>query len=300
MFRFIFVLCFSLCVVAADQDDLWDFDQPALSAKRFRTAIQRAEQAGDAATRGELLTQLARAEGLQGKFPEGNQILDTLRDGMGNLPPVVSVRYVLERGRLINSAGEPRRAWRWFRAGFALAQRNNLDFYAVDALHMLGITDTGKAALDWNTKAIELAQSSSDIRAQSWLGSLYNNQGWAYHDQKNYPKALEYLRLAQTWQEQHVGGRPLLVARWGLAKVLREAGEPDKALAIQLDVERALDKVGEKDGYVYEEIAENLLLLTRRDESRAYFGRAFAALSSDEWLRKTEPNRLARMRQLSQ
>ncbi|GLR13021.1 hypothetical protein GCM10007907_18110 [Chitinimonas prasina] len=298
--RILFALSLMASALAADVDKLWDYDKPAVSETRFRKALEQAQQAGDAATAGELITQIARAQGLQGNFQAGNLTLDSVLPTMGQLPPTVSVRYLLERGRLINSAGEPKKAWRWFRNALSLAQRHNLDFYTIDALHMLGIVDSGKATLEWNQQAIQLAEKSSDTRAKDWLGSLYNNQGWTYHDQKDLPKALDYLRKAQAWHEAHGSGKTLLVARWSVAKVLRESGEVERALTILLDLERAWQRQGEEDGYVYEEIGENLLLTGRRDEARNYFARALAVLSKDEWLVKAEPARMQRLRQLSQ
>jgi hypothetical protein len=56
------------------------------------------------------------------------------------------------------------------------------------------------------------------------------------------------------------------------------------------------ESVGSSDGYVYEEIAECLLALGRKDESRPFFAKAFEALSADPWLPEREPERLERLR----
>ncbi|QDQ25013.1 tetratricopeptide repeat protein [Chitinimonas arctica] len=300
IFRVLLALLLALSAHAADIDSLWDYDKPAVSEARFRAALAKAKAAGNTEQAAELLTQIARAQGLQGRLPEANTTLDALLPELGQLPPAVSVRYLLERGRLINTAGEPKKAWRWFRTALLQAQKHQLDLYLIDAMHMLGIVDNGKATIEWNSQAIALAEQSKAPHAQDWLGSLYNNLGWAYHDQKDYAKALDYLRRAQRWHEQRGTGRPLLVARWSVAKVLRETGEHEKALAIQTDIERAWVRLGEQDGYVYEEIAENLLALGERQQARVYFGRTLAVLSKDEWLVKTEPARLARIRELAE
>ncbi|GAB3266210.1 tetratricopeptide repeat protein [Chitinimonas naiadis] len=300
IFRFLLLLCLAAFASAADIDGLWDYDRPVESEAKFREAYRKAEREQDVAAQAELLTQIARAQGMQGKIEEANKALDALSTSLGELPPLVSVRYLLERGRLLIAAGEQKKAWRWFRNAMLLAQRNNLDFHAIDAMHMLGIVEPGKTAIDWNLKAIAVAERSSQPHAADWLGSLYNNLAWVYHDQKDMTKALEYLRRAQTWHEQHGGGRRLLIARWSVAKLLRETGDPERALTIQLDLERAWNKLGEEDGYVYEEIAENLFALGRNDVARSYFRRALVTLSRDGWLVKTEPARIARLRQLAQ
>ncbi len=51
------------------------------------------------------------------------------------------------------------------------------------------------------------------------------------------------------------------------------------------------------DGYVYEELAECLLLQSKAD-AKTYFRKAFDILSKDEWLQANEPDRLARMEKL--
>lgn len=285
---------------AADIDALWDYDRPAESEARFRGRLAEAQQRGDAAEAGELITQIARAQGLQGRIEAGGRTLDLLQAELPALPPEVSVRYLLERGRLLNSAGEPKKAWRWFRNALAQAQRHELDFLAIDAMHMLAISEGGRGSIDWNLKALAAVARSQDPRTGDWLGSLYNNLGWAYYDLKDYPKALDYLRQAQTWHEGHGAGRPLLIARWSVAKALRAIGENDRALTVLVDLLRAWKQLGEEDGYVDEEIAENLLAQGRSQEARGYFARALELLSRDEWLVKNEPARLNRMRQLAQ
>ena len=53
---------------------------------------------------------------------------------------------------------------------------------------------------------------------------------------------------------------------------------------------------GSADGYVFEEIAENLAALGRQEEARPYFGRAVDELSKDDWFVKHEAARLAHLR----
>ena len=60
-----------------DPSELWDFDDPAGSEQRFRSAAETAE----GADRLVLLTQVARALGLQERYDEGHAILDDLAVG---------------------------------------------------------------------------------------------------------------------------------------------------------------------------------------------------------------------------
>ena len=52
-----------------------------------------------------------------------------------------------------------------------LGQEGGHEFLAVDAAHMMGIVGGG-AALEWNEKAIEMAEAATDPKARNWLGSL--------------------------------------------------------------------------------------------------------------------------------
>jgi hypothetical protein len=54
--------------------------------------------------------------------------------------------------------------------------------------------------------------------------------------------------------------------------------------------------VGSVDGYVFEEIAENLAALGKVDEAKPYFEKAFEELNKDEWFVKNEAARLANLK----
>ncbi len=66
--------------------------------------------------------------------------------------------------------------------------------------------------------------------------------------------------------------RPRLALRWG--------GSED-ALLLQRALADELAQRGAVDGYVYEEIAECLLLLDRSGEAQTYFALAYRELSQD-------------------
>jgi len=53
------------------------------------------------------------------------------------------------------------------------------------------------------------------------------------------------------------------------------------------------------DGFVAEELAENLLATDREDESHTWFSQAYAALERDSWLVANEPERLKRLAELA-
>ena len=280
-------------------DQLWDFDDPAGSEARFRALLPRAQRDEDGAYEAELLTQLARAQGLQRRFDDAAATLDdaerALRPGDRRGP----IRLLLERGRLANTSAEPGRGRESFLAAWELAAASREDALAVDAAHMLGIVEPPDEARSWNERAMTLARSSPDPGARRWIGSLANNMAWARHDAGDDDGATELFELARdTWLADGRVDRAR-VARWSIARCLRSQGKLYDALAEQEALRVELVALGEADGYVFEELGECLLALGRGDEARPHFARAADLLAGDPSL-ADDPARLERLRSLAQ
>ena len=280
-------------------DQLWDFDDPAGSEARFRALLPRAQRDEDGAYEAELLTQLARAQGLQRRFDDAAATLDdaerALRPGDRRGP----IRLLLERGRLANTSAEPGRGRDSFLAAWELAAASREDALAVDAAHMLGIVEPPDEAGSWNERAMTLARSSPDPGARRWIGSLANNMAWARHDAGDDDGAIELFELARdTWLADGRVDRAR-VARWSIARCLRSQGKLYDALAEQEALRVELEALGEADGYVFEELGECLLALGRGDEARPHFARAADLLAGDPSF-ADDPARLERLRSLAQ
>lgn len=269
-------------------DSHWQFDDPKESERRFRALLPDHPERKD-----EILTQVARALGLQGRYDEALALLDSVDIGPTTLP-IVQVRHALEVGRVLNSRGNPKEAEPWFHRALDVANMNGLEFYAVDAAHMLGIVAEGDAALQWNLRTIAMIESSRDSRTRRWLGSLLNNTGWSLHDAGRYEEAHDFFLRALHFREQIGEPEPIRIARWCVARALRSLKRYEKALEILLD----LNASSESDGYVHEELGECLLALGRTTEAQAEFGRAYELLSADAWLVEREPERLERLARL--
>ena len=114
-------------------DSLWDFDDPDESARRFTDAANSSRGLD-----GEILTtQVARALGLQGRYDEALALLDTLPDDEDE---ELRVRVLLERGRVLNSGGDPDRAQARVRGVHSRRPRTPASSsWPIDALHMLAI-----------------------------------------------------------------------------------------------------------------------------------------------------------------
>lgn len=278
----------------ADFDQLWNYDQPAATEQKFRELLPAAAQAGDPGYLAELLTQIARTQGLQGKFDEAHATLDRVESMLTDDLTTARIRYLLERGRAFRSARQPERALPLFEQAWELGRAAGEDDYAVDAAHMLGIAlPSTEAQLEWNLRALSVAEQSP--KARRWLGSLYNNIGWTYAGAGRFAEALTVFEKAVVFREEQGQPAPLRIARWSVGKMLRLLGRTEEALALQQRLAADI----EAGGFVFEELGECLLALGRAPEARPYFARAFEMLSQVKWLAEGEPARLNRMRELA-
>ncbi|MEQ8675966.1 MAG: tetratricopeptide repeat protein [Aggregatilineales bacterium] len=281
-----------------DIDALWNYNDPVASETRFRELLPDAENGDDKGYLVEVLTQIARAQGLQAHFDDAHSTLNQAESLLTPELARATVRYLLELGRVLNSSGDKAQALPFFMEAWETAQYANEDFYAVDAAHMIAIVKEGKDALNWHMKAIAYAEASSQPRARNWLGSLYNNIGWTYFDMGDYSAALDIFRKALVFREEKSNVETIRITRWCIAKVLRVMGRVDEALTTQQALFAEYEADGEESGYTDEELGECLLALGRADEAPPHFARAYATLSKDIWLVKNEAERLARLKQL--
>jgi len=275
-----------------DIDSFWEYHDPALSESRFRTALPGVQ--GD--ERLELLTQIARTYSLRGQFAEAQALLDEVEselDGAGARP---QIRYLLERGRTYNSSGNQDTARPLFIQAWELGQSTGQTGLAVDAAHMVAITYSGTAeAITWNLRGLDLARPSPDKKARALIPAMLNNTAWDLHTMGEFAQALPLFAEAQVEWEKRGQPTQIQIARWSVARCLRSLGQHNEALTIQQTLEAEHQQAGTSDGYVFEEIAENLLALARTDEAKPYFQRAVAALSQDDWFVQHEGARLARL-----
>ena len=284
-----------------DFDTLWDYSYPEQTEAVFRQLLPQAESDHGRSYYLQLLTQIARAQGLQRQFAEAHKTLDNVKEALHAELVLPTIRYLLERGRVFNSSDQPGEAQNWFQQAWELARIHKDEaFFAVDAAHMLAIAaDSFEEKLRWNLVALQYAEASSDEPARGWCGSLYNNLGWMYHDQSDYERALDYFKRALQWQQEYGTMIGIRVARWSVGRTLRSLQHTTEALALQQELLTEWEESAEEqDGYVSEEIAECLLTLGHVAESRAYFAQAYSLLSRDRWLVAQEQERLQRLQQL--
>jgi tetratricopeptide (TPR) repeat protein len=283
----------------------WDFTDPDVSEARFRSLAGEHAGRGDRAAACQLMTQVARAQGLARRFEEAHATLDGVAAAAEAAEPLVQLRYLLERGRVLNSSKDRERARALFEQAWALGRSAGIDDLAVDAAHMVALAyiDTPERALEWNDIGLDAARASSEPRARRWLGPLLNNQGWTRFEREEYEQALALFDEALEFRSQQDDSDPgnwraTRIAAWCVAKTLRMLGKPAEALARQEGLLAQYEAAGKVNGYVFEELGECQLALAAPEHARPYFARAYAELSRDEYLVKSEPARLERLAKL--
>src|SRR6266498_1368449 len=282
-----------------DFDKLWDHAHPDISEQRFRELLPRALDSLDLSYLAQLLTQIARAEGLQRKFEDAHKTLDRVEKAMlkAEADDKTRVRYLLERGRVFNSSGKRDEAQPLFLQALDLAVKSKDDFNAVDAAHMMAIVETNEKQLEWNLKALDVAENSADEKARKWRGSLYNNIGWTYFEQKQYEESLLMFEKALEFREQEADPGKIMIAKWCVAKTLRMMDHTEEALEMQRNLFEQYQAAGKKSGYVYEEVAECLTIMGQEQEAQGWFAAAYEELSRDPRL-ADEQDRLNRLKEL--
>ena len=172
---------------------LWDFDDLAATEARLRARLA-AEP--DAAGRAEVLTQLARVEGLRDRFSEGVRLLEEAESLAGSAT-VVAIRVELERGRLLRSSGDRPGALPHFEAAYTRALAAEDGFLAADAAHMAALAAHNLAGFEeWTRRGLAIAEASADPAVRYWAGPLLNNLGWEYQDRGRHVAAVAAFQRA--------------------------------------------------------------------------------------------------------
>jgi tetratricopeptide (TPR) repeat protein len=273
----------------------WDFGDLAGSEARFKELLA-AEKAG--AVRAEILTQLARVQGLRGDFDAGERLLVEAEALAGDSTPA-AIRIDLERGRLRRSGGDPAAAFPLFEAAFVRAREAGELFLAADAAHMAALAAPDESGVaEWTDLGIAVAES--DESARYWLGPLLNNLGWEHYERGRYEQALDAFERALAERERDPENTEAIeLARYATAKALRALDRASEAVAhAELSVASA-ESEGRPDGWYHEELAESYAAVERRTDAAIHARRALALLAEADPAFDPEGDRAARLHELA-
>lgn len=172
---------------------LWDFNDLDATESRLRSQL---DAEGDDGARAEVLTQLARVEGLRDDFGAGELLL-VAAESLAGSTTAARVRIDIERGRLLRSGGDRAAALPLFARAYDAAMAAGEQFLAADAAHMAALAAgdrTGK--LQWTQRGIDIAEASGDREVAYWLGPLLNNLGVEYAESGEHEAALDAFERA--------------------------------------------------------------------------------------------------------
>jgi len=262
---------------------LWDFDDLPGTEQRLRAQLGR-ERAD--AGRAEVLTQLARVEGLRGDF-EASEALLREAESLAGQSPVANVRIDLERGRKLRSSGDANAALPLFESAFARAQKSGEHFLAADAAHMAALAADTDGFVRWTQRGIGLAEAEPE--AAYWAGPLLNNLGWHHFEHGSYDAALDAFERALRAREREPD-RPteIEIARYAVAKTERALGRAEEAARLLEQCVAGSDP----DSYFHEELAEAYAVLGRREEAGEQAKLALALVAPED-------DRATRLRELA-
>jgi tetratricopeptide (TPR) repeat protein len=280
----------------AEFDKLWNYQDPGGTEATFRALLPAAEAGGDKSYLAELLTQIARTQGLQRKFDEAHATLDRVEAMASDEMKLARVRCLLERGRVFNSSGQPDKAMPFFERAWKLGEQASLPRYAVDAVHMIAIAKTDpREQVEWNLRGVAMVEA--DPGQKGWLYAFYNNLGEAYALLGEYAKGLEaFQNMARLDTDR--GNEPELYTLKDQSRMLRAMGRlADAAAALQPALDRLASEQKE-DGWISEEHGEILLAQGKPDAARAHFALAYELLSKDPWVARNDPGKLERLQKL--
>ncbi|MEO6085481.1 MAG: tetratricopeptide repeat protein [Umezawaea sp.] len=266
---------------------MWDFADLPSTEGRFRARLT--EPITDA-HRAEVLTQLARVEGLRGDFAAGQQLLADA-EALAEADSAGRVRVLLERGRLLRSSGAAPEALPLFAAAFVLAGHRGDEYLAADAAHMAALVDGTE---EWTQRGVELAQKSADPQVRSWIGPLLNNLGWAHFEGGRFENALHSFRQALAAREHTGEGHEVEIARYAVAKTLRLLDRPAEAAELMGQAVEWSLRAGVPDGWFHEELAEDYAALEWWREAADQADIALGLLDANQ-----APERVGRLRELA-
>lgn len=171
---------------------LWDFHDLDATDDRLIAQLEL-ETSGEG--RAEVLTQLARVQGLRGEFDACARLLDDA-ELLAGTDDAANVRVRLERGRMHRSSGDGDAALPLFQSAWERACASGEHYLAGDAAHMCALAASGdRAAMEeWTQRGLDLGEQ--EPVAAYWAGPLLNNLGWAYFDAGEPAHALELFERA--------------------------------------------------------------------------------------------------------
>lgn len=273
----------------------WDFDDLDATERRLRRqlALEDTDEG-----RGEVLTQLARIDGLRSEFGAGERLIEEAELLAGG-SATARARVDLERGRLRRSSGDVETALPLFESAFSISLEACEYFIAADAAHMAALAAPDHDSfVAWTKRGIELAEEHGE--AAYWLGPLLNNLGWELYEAGEFAGALDaFERALEARKQDPANASAIEIARYAVGKTLRALDRPGEAVPLLEQAVAWAEGKGAPDGWFHEELAEDYAALGRDDDARVQAQLALPLLLAADSSFLENAERAARVRFLA-
>jgi len=279
--------------------------------RNLSALLPEAEKRADKSSYLQILSQIALAQAMQQKFDIAHQTLDKAEKLLEPQYQLAKIRLLLERGRVYHQSDRLDQALSLFIQSYDLSRLSpEFDFHTVNASHMVAIVEKhAEGKIEWNKRAINLAEQTKDERCHAWLGPIYNNLAQNYIEAEKYLEALQSFEKCKAHAEERGDQIVIRGALWGVGRALRGLNKLDQALDIQNDLLKEYEKISDQRllpmeliyvgrGLVYEELAEIYFAKRFAEQSQKYAHLAYEDLSKDAWMKKLYPKRIQRLLEL--
>ncbi|OQR85351.1 hypothetical protein THRCLA_10713, partial [Thraustotheca clavata] len=245
------------------------------------------------------------------QYAQGLKVLDTIEQEVNantSLPDSVlkvevRVRINTERARILRDMKENSKALPLLASAWSMIDSTKQfpdDDLVLDVLHLLAmLQSTPQDKIQWNQRAFAKASSSEHPDATHWVAVLGDNLGWSYLETGNAPASLHHFEAALAARKKLGDAECIRLAKWMVARALRANKQQQNAINYLKELEAEYIALGLDDGYVFEEMAENLHELNQDDAAKPYFKKAWDILQNDTLMCEHHPeHRLERLHEL--
>lgn len=214
--------------VLAKADQLFTQRQYQEACEVYKIALQESEYEGHLSIQVEALSQIARCYLIQEQPQVGETWLQKAKQLAKPEEAKGWARYLGVFGRFQWKSKKLEEATLTFKTMYQFCLDHELHNEAIDAAHMVGITGNPAEQNEWALKGIQAAEKG---KLEGWLGPLWNNLGWSYEEQGKLNEALEALQKAREYHWKLGNEHSKLVADWSVGAIYRRQKEYEKALA---------------------------------------------------------------------
>jgi len=262
-------------LLLSGQDLQWDDLNLLIAEHELQSLLQKSQGADSKsdAARFEIETLIARCQAASGRVTEGKNALDLLEKKLPALEPqrLLSIRYNLERARIYVLEKQPSRARKNLSEAWSASVEEKNDYCIVDVTQLMAAIVAPKEQQTWLQKGVEVAEGSTQKLAKRWLPHLYISLGWKYHELRQFELAVASFEKVAGLPSDDISSRANFIAKWSIGRVYRSMNHAERALDLQTKLLPKALEMNFMKGRVWEEIAENLTILKRKEDAEEYF-----------------------------